>query len=139
MGAGILDIKRANPLDERLHAALFKDAHERGLEGLGGVRGDLGDGGLGPGALLDIAAGDLAELEIASDVGRDENVCELARRHEELGHQVDVPVVQAAVLLPGLGARRVVAILLEELYMGRRGKGGGVVRDCRRLLYLTGM
>jgi hypothetical protein len=55
----------------------------------------------------------LLELEVAGDVSGDEDVGELARRHEELGHQIDVPVIQAAVLFPGLGALGIIAILLE--------------------------
>jgi hypothetical protein len=122
----VLGVERAHPLDEALHAALLKEAHQGRLEGLAGVRGHLGDGGFGGAALLDVAAGDLLELEVAGDVGRDEDVGQLARRHEELGHQVDVPVVEAAVLGPGLGALGVVAIALEELpeevLLGHAGK-----------------
>ena len=118
MRLGVVHIEGADPLDEALHAALLKDAHERGAQSLSGIGRDLGDGGLGALALLDEAAGDLPELEVAGDVGGDEDVGQLAGGHEELGDQVDVPVVGTAVLLPRLFAGVEVAILLEELYAG---------------------
>lgn len=65
--------------------------------------------------MLYITASHLLEFEITGDVGRDEDVCQLATRHEEFGHEIDVPVVDAAVLLPWLLSCAVVAILLEKL------------------------
>lgn len=115
MCRGILDVECANPLDEALHPALLEHAHEGRLQGLGGIRWDLGDSGLGAGTLLHEAACNLLELEVPGDIGGDEDVGQLARGHEELGNQVDVPVVGAAVFLPWLVARAVVAVLLEEL------------------------
>jgi hypothetical protein len=115
VGGGVLGVEGANPLDEALHAALLEDAHQGGAESLSGVRGDLGDGGLGALALLDIAASDLLELEVSCDIGGDENVGELARGHEELGDEVDAPVIEAAVFRPWLLALLVVAVLLEQL------------------------
>lgn len=117
---GIVDVEGANPLYEGLHASLLEDAHKRGLESLASIGRDLGNGGLGASALLDVAAGDLLELEVSGDVGGDEDVGQLARGHEELGNEVDVPVVEAAILLPGLLALGVVAMLLEELLCIRR-------------------
>lgn len=113
VGGGVLGVEGANPLDEGLHATLLKDTHEGRLESLASIRGDLGDGGLGGSALLNVAAGNLLELEVAGDVGGDENVGQLARGHEQLGNKVNVPVVETAILLPGLA--RGVAVLLEEL------------------------
>ena len=121
VGRRVLDIKCPDPLDETLHAALLKDAHQGRPQGLAGVGRDLGDGGLGARSLLDEATSDLLELEIAGDISRNEDVGKLARRHEELGHQVDVPVVQATVILPWLGVLGIVAILLEELRMRKVG------------------
>lgn len=115
----VLEVELANPLNEALHAALLEDAHQGRLESLAGIRGDLGNSRLASRTLLDVAAGDLLELKVSGDVGRDKDVCKLARGHEELGDEVDVPVVQAAVLLPGLGALGVVAILLVELLLSR--------------------
>lgn len=117
VGGGILGIESSNPLNEGLHPALLEDTHQRGLEGFASIGWDLGDGGLGTGTLLDVAASNLLELEVTSDVGRHEDVGQLARGHEELGDQINVPVVHTAVLLPGLLAGLVVAILLEELYV----------------------
>ena len=111
----VLDIKRPDPLNEALHSALLEDSHQGRPQRLAGIRGHLGDCGLATCTLLDEAAGHLLKLQIASDIGRDKNVGELARRHEELGHEVNVPVVQAAVLLPWLGALGIVAVLLEQL------------------------
>lgn len=119
MRGGILDVKGADPLDEGLHPPLLKNAHQGRLEGLGGIGGDLGHSGLGPSALLHEAPRNLLELEIPSHVGRNEDVGELARRHEELGDEVDVPVVGAAVFLPWLLSLLEVAVLLEELCRGR--------------------
>lgn len=113
--SSVLDVECANPFDEALHPALLEHAHEGRLQGLCGIRGDLGDGGLGAGTLLHEAACDLLELEVSGDIGGDEDVGQLARGHEELGDQVDVPVVGAAVFLPWLVARAVVSVLLEEL------------------------
>ena len=110
----IIDVESANPLDEALHPALLEDAHEGRLQGLGGIGRDLGDGSLGAGSLLHEAPRNLLELEVSGDIGGDEDVGQLAGGHEELGDQVDVPVVGAAVFLPWLGFAAV-AKLLEEL------------------------
>ena len=115
VGSRVLGVERTDPLHEALHAALLEDTHQGGLESLASIRGDLGDGGLGAGALLDVAAGNLLEFEVAGDVGGYEDVGQLAGRHEELGNEVDVPVVESTVLLPWLLAGAVVAVLLEEL------------------------
>jgi hypothetical protein len=107
-------IKASYPLQEVLRTSLLKEAHERALQGLGCIRGHLCDRGFRSVALLDIAACDLLELEVSCDVGGDEDIGELAVAHQELGDEVDVPVVDAAVLLPGLGALLVVSVPLEE-------------------------
>jgi hypothetical protein len=107
-------IEASNELQEVLCASLLEEAHERALQGLGCIRGHLRDGSLGPVALLHIAACNLLELEVSCDVGGDEDVGELAVAHQELGDEVDVPVVDAAVLLPWLSAFLVVAISLEQ-------------------------
>jgi hypothetical protein len=65
--------------------------------------------------LLHVAAGYLFEFKIPGDIGRYQDVRELARGHEELGDQVDVPVVETTILLPRFRALCVVAILLEKL------------------------
>ena len=136
---GILGVEGSNPLDEGLHPALLEDAHEGRLESLASIRGDLSNGSLGARALLNVAAGDLLELEVTGDIGGDEDIGQLARGHEELGNEVDVPVVDSAVLLPGLLASLVVAILLEELYVekGNRSdlRNAGQSRSRYRYIY----
>lgn len=76
-----------------------------------------------------IATCNLSELQVACNVGRDENVGELAVGHEELRYKIDVPVVRSAVLLPWLFALTVVAIFLEQL----RGVSLGGIRCVGRL------
>jgi hypothetical protein len=58
----------------------------------------------------------LLELKVSCNIGRDENVGQLAGGHKELGDEIDVPVVEAAILLPGLLTLTEVSVLLEELY-----------------------
>jgi hypothetical protein len=65
---------------------------------------------------LDKTACDLLEFEISCDVGRYEDVGELAVGHEEFRDEVDIPVVYPPVLLPWLLAFVVGAIFFEELY-----------------------
>lgn len=115
---GILGVKLSNPLNKVLHATLLEDPHKRRPESLCSIGWNLGDGGLGSSTLLYVAACYLLELEISGNIGGDENVGKFAGGHEKLGHQVDVPVVQSAVLLPWARALGVVSILLEQL--GRR-------------------
>lgn len=111
----VLEIEGANPLNEGLHASLLKDAHERGLESFASIRGYLGNSGFVGSTLLNVAAGDLLELEISGNISGDENVGQLSRGHEELGNKVNVPVVESAVFRPRLLASLKVSILLEEL------------------------
>lgn len=110
---GILGVKAADPFYKGLHPSLLKETHQGRFQGFAGVGGDFGYGSLGTEALLDVAAGNLFELEIARDVGGDEDVGQFARRHEELGDEIDVPVVGPTVLFPWLVTFFEVAILLE--------------------------
>lgn len=110
----VLDVERPNPLNEALHAALLENTHQGRSKSLASVRRDLGHSRLGAGPLLHITTGNLLELEISGNVGRDKDVGKLARGHQELGHQVNVPVVEAAILFPRLRALGKVAILLEQ-------------------------
>lgn len=126
MCRGVLGVESANPLNEGLHASLLEDTHERRSQSLGGIRGHLGDGSLVGGTLLDVAASDLLELEVPCDIGRNENVGQLAGGHEELGDKVDVPVVEAAILLPGILAFAEVSVLLEELWYVIRYRSGKI-------------
>ena len=126
MCRGVLGVESANPLNEGLHASLLEDTHEGRSQSLGGIRGHLGDGSLVGGTLLDVAASDLLELKVSCNIGRDENVGQFAGGHEELGDKVDVPVVEATILLPGLLAFAEVSVLLEELYSVVRYRSGKI-------------
>jgi hypothetical protein len=132
VGRGVVLFEGADPLEELLCAPLLKQAHQRAPQRLGGIARDLGHGRTDTSALLDIAAGYLAELEIASHVGRHEDVCKLAVGHDELGDEVDVPIVGAAVLLPWLGAGGEVAVFFEKLSR-ERGHAAEEERTCSRL------
>lgn len=126
MCRGVLEVKGANPLNKGLHASLLEDPHEGRSQSLSSIRGHLGDCSLVGGTLLDVAASDLLELEVPCNIGGDENVGQFAGGHEELGDKVDVPVVEAAILLPGLLAFAEVTVLLEELWSVVRYRPGKV-------------
>jgi hypothetical protein len=64
---------------------------------------------------LDIASCHLPKLEVSCNVGGNEDIREFAGRHQELGYEVDVPVVNAPILLPWFLPLVVVAVLFEEL------------------------
>ena len=108
-------LERANPLEEAPRPPLLEKTHKRRPQSLAGIRRNPGDSCLGTLALLHETASNLLELEVSGDVGGHEDVGQLAGGHEQLGDQVDVPVVGAAVFLPWLVALAVVAVLLEEL------------------------
>ena len=137
MSFRVVYIEGAYPLDEALHASFLEDAHEWGAESLSSIGGNLGNGGLGTLALLDEAAGDLPEFQVAGDVGRDQDVGQLAGRHEELGNQVDVPIVGTTVLLPGLLALLEVSIFLEQLHEGKGGgRGGSLLAEMSKIMIM---
>lgn len=64
---------------------------------------------------MHIASCHLSELKISGNVGGDEDIGQLSAGHKELGYEVDVPVVDAAVLLPWFLPFVIVAVFLEEL------------------------
>lgn len=115
MRGWVLEIKVANPLDKALHAALLEDTHQWRAQSFGGIGGDFCYGRLGAIALLNVAAGDLAELEVAGDIGRYEDIGELTRGDEKFWDKVNIPVVDAAVLGPRLLAGGKVTVLPVEL------------------------
>lgn len=115
MSGRVILLKFTDPFQELLRPPLLEHSHKRRAQGLVGIRGDLGHGSLGALALLDIAASDLLELEVSRNIGGNEDIRQLAVGHKQLGDQVDVPVVDSAILLPGLLAGADVAILLEQL------------------------
>lgn len=81
VGGGILLLVVLDELEELLGAALLKETHERGADGLHLAGRDLGDLSIA----VDVGAGDLLELQVASDVGVDQDLDELTVGHHELG------------------------------------------------------
>ena len=114
MGAGIVLFEAPHPLKKLLCPPLFEHPHQRASQRFGGIAGDFGDGGLRAFTLLHERAGNLFKFDVARDVGADEDVGEFSIAHQQLGDQVDVPIVRPAVLLPRLGAGLVIAVLLEQ-------------------------
>ena len=102
VSARVALLKAANPLQKVLGPPLLEDTHERAAQRLACIAGHFGHGCTGAAALLDVAAGNLLELEIAGDISMDEYLGELARRDDELGNQVD-SVVAIASQLSGRG------------------------------------
>ena len=115
MSRRIVLVEVAGPLEELLHPPLLEKSHQGRLESLLGVRGHLRHGSLRSATLLHIASCYLLEVEISGDVGGDENVGQFTVGHQELGHEVDVPVVGSSIFLPGLLAGLEIAIFPEEL------------------------
>jgi hypothetical protein len=102
--AWVILLESPNPLQKFLSPPLLEKTHQRTPQRLARITWNLGDRRLGVLALLGVAARNLLEFEISRDVGRDEDIGELAIGHEQLRHEVDVPVIGAAVGFPGLGA-----------------------------------
>jgi hypothetical protein len=117
MRSGILVFEVAHELEELFGPSLLKDAHEGTTQCFSWSIWYLCHCSLRPAALLDVAASYLLELKVSCNVGGNEDIGKFSIRHEELRHEVDVPVVGAAILLPWFLALRVVAIFLEELIM----------------------
>ena len=120
MASRIGFVECANPLDEALHSPLLKYAHQGRTQSLAGIRRHFGHSRLGPRVLLDIASCHLPELQVSCNIGGNEDVRQFARGHQELGDKVDVPVVDAAVLLPWFLPLVIVAVLFEELVAVRK-------------------
>lgn len=102
VSTGIILLELANPLQKLLCASLLKETHERGTESFTSVRRDLGNGGFGALSLLYVTSSNLSKLKVSCDVGGNQNVCQFTVGHEQLGDQVHVPVVHAAIFLPWL-------------------------------------
>lgn len=111
----ILILEAADKLEELLRPALLEYTHERASQCLSRSIRYFRHCSPRSAALLNVAACNLLELQVSCHIGRDEDVCEFAVRHEELRDEIDVPVVGAAILLPWLLAFCVVAIFLEKL------------------------
>ena len=104
-----------NPLKELLRPSLLEQTHQGRPESFTSIRRDLGHGSFGAATLLNIAPRNLSELEVSGDVGGNEDIGQVAVRHKQLGNEIDVPAVGAAVFLPWLLALFYVSIHLEEL------------------------
>lgn len=100
MSSGIIVPPPLKKLEELLCPPLLKQAHERATDGLHLVTWDLGNLAI----TIDEAARDLLELKVASDVGVDEDLGQLARGDDELRDEVNRVVTVASKL----GRRRLV-------------------------------
>lgn len=92
VGGGVLLLVVLDELKELLGTALLKETHKGGADSLHLAGRDLGDLSIA----VDEGAGDLLELQVAGDVGVDQDLDELSIGHHELGDQVDVVVTVAA-------------------------------------------
>lgn len=109
VGGGVILLVVLDELEELLGATLLKETHEGRADSLHLAGRDLGDLSIA----VDEGAGDLLELQVAGDVGVDQDLDELTVGHHELGDQVDVVVTVAAQLSWGSLAT---AELSEELW-----------------------
>ena len=100
MSSRVLILPALEELKEFLRPSLLKEAHERALDSFHLRAGDLGDLAIA----VDEAACNLLELEIASDIGVNEDLGELSRGHDELWNQVNGIVAIATEL----GRRRLI-------------------------------
>ena len=112
----IILIERPHPVQKVARPPLLKQSHQRTPQRLARITRHLGHRRVPPTALLDIAARNLFELDIPRHIRTHQDVRELAIRHQQLGHEVDVPVIGSSVLLPGFRAGLVVAVLFEERF-----------------------
>ena len=94
MGSRVIVLPVLEELKELLRAAFLKETHERATNGLHLCAGNLRDLAV----TEDEGASDLLELEVARDIGVDEDLRELARCDDELGHQVHGVVTVTAEL-----------------------------------------
>lgn len=108
MRSGIFILPALQKLKELLRPALLKQSHQRALHGLHLGTRDLRDLAIA----IHEATGDLLELEVASNIGVDEDLGKFSGRDDELGDKIDgvVPVA------PQLGWWCLVTELLVELY-----------------------
>lgn len=110
MGRDIIIFPALQELEELLGTPLFKKTHEGALDGLHFGTGNLGDLAIA----IDIAAGDLFELEIASDVGVDENLGEFTGSDNELGNEINGVVAVTTKLCGDLLIRTILTVQLRN-------------------------
>ena len=109
MRGGILIFPSLKELEELLRAPLLKETHEGAADGLHLVTGDLGDLAVA----VDIAASDLLELKVTSDVGMNQDLRELPRRNDELGDKVNSVVAVPSEFSGRCSVRPELAIQLD--------------------------
>jgi hypothetical protein len=85
MGGRILVSPVLQELEKLLRAALFKETHQRAFDCLYLCAGDFGYLAVA----IDEAARDLFELEVASNIGMHENLCEFSGCDDELWDEID--------------------------------------------------
>ena len=112
MRSGILVFPALQELEEFLRPALFEQAHKGALHRFHLRTRDLGDLALA----VHVAARDLLELEVAGDIGVDEDLGELARGDDELGDEID-GVISVASEVGGRGL--IFTEFTVELYIAR--------------------
>ena len=118
----IVELVLSDPFEERPGPAFLEQSHEGGCESLLGSGWHLGNGCLRALPLLHVTARNLLELQVLCNVGGDKDVCKLSIGHEQLGDEVDVPVVGAAIV--EVRIRREPALLVELLGLARHGTMG---------------
>ena len=110
MGSRVVVLPSLKELEELLGSPLLKQPHQRTPDSLHLSARDLGDLAIA----VDEAASDLLELEVASDIGVDEDLGELARGDDELGDEID-GVISVASEVGGRGL--IFTEFTVELYM----------------------
>ena len=91
----ILILPALEELEELLRPPLLEQTHEGTLHRLHLRARNLRDLAI----TIHKAARNLLELEVASDIGVDENACELSRGDDELGNEIDSVVAVATEIL----------------------------------------
>ena len=94
MCSWVLILPVLQELEELLRSPLLEETHEWATDGLHFGTGNLGDLAVAE----DEGASDLLELEVARDIGVDEDLGELARCNDELGNEINCIVSVAAKL-----------------------------------------
>ena len=92
VGSRVLVLPVLKELEELLRSPLLEETHEGALDRLHLRAGYLGDLAIA----VDKAARDLLELEVAGDVGVDQDASELSGSDDELRNEIDGVVTVAA-------------------------------------------
>ena len=87
-GLGILLVELVHPDDKASEASLFEEAHQARGQSLASICWYLVD----LAALVNVAALDALELQVAGDTGVDQQLHQQTIRHQKLWDQIDVPV-----------------------------------------------